>query len=138
MHDLLICLSRAGRNMKTVVRVLHNRKRRLLPKPVDQRDQETHGREAIARPLEKEHRDPYRREMVRAPIVRLARGMQREAEKDEADDAGQRFLCLRLRCHTPAEGLAASDKRDIRQQAQGELPRRPNRGLRHGGTIRSL
>ena len=56
-------------------------------------------------------------EVIAALVARPAGRVQREAEEDEAGDAGQRRLGLRLRRHPAAERLAAGEQRQARPGA---------------------
>src|ERR1019366_4298195 len=90
---------------------------------------------SVARALQKEHRAMDIGKMLRALERWLACGMQRKADEDEAANAGQRLLGLRLGGHAPAERLAAGEERQ-----PGALRRRlgdggAHGGMRHGGRV---
>lgn len=135
-HDLAVGPTAAGRNVKTVVGAIDEMRGGQRSPPLHDTAQQRWLRELVLGAVDEQHRDLDVFQMLGTRNRRFARRMQREAEKNEADDAGQRLLRLRLRRHAPAEGFATGEDRQTTASPAGLGNRRPDRRMRGNRTIR--
>src|SRR6476469_7867197 len=80
----------AGGDMKRVIGLLEQAQRCARPQARRDRGYELYVGKLVARSLQEQHWNPHVEQMHRAFVRRALRRMQREAEKGEASDAGQR------------------------------------------------
>ena len=113
-HHFLVGGAALRGHVKGMVGMLEQSQRGALAEAFAERSEQRNIGERIMRPLQEEHGDADLGEVCRALVGRLARRMEREAEKGEAAHAGQRALGLRLRGHAAAEGFAAGNQRQLR------------------------
>jgi hypothetical protein len=135
-HDLTVGPIAAGRNVKAVIGAIDAMRCGQWPPPLHDTAQQRQLRELVLSAVDEKHRDLDSFQVLGTRGRWFASRMQREAEKNEADHAGQRPLRLRLRRHAPAEGFAASDDRQTTASPAGLGNRCPDRRMRGDRTIR--
>ena len=95
-------------------------------------------RELVARALQEQHWNIDLGKMRGALVRRLARRMERESDEYESEHSGEGRCCLRLRGHPSAEGLAAGEQGEPRNEARCRRHRAADRGLGNPGRIGAL